>query len=143
MRWTKTKIDTERIVKRFLILPLSMKDTVIWLETVYVKQRYNSFWRDISLTTKEQYDEFLKTGGVDDYLIKNTEEKDKVIFGFKDGTQRKVDFFTGVRGIRNDKGQRPISLAFDKSILENDPHGKFREWLETQIKPSMGWDYEN
>jgi hypothetical protein len=63
----------ERIVKHFTVLPyqLDMWSENIWMETIYIKQKYycemdevdfRIGWEDQWLTTKEEYDKFKGNG---------------------------------------------------------------------------------
>ena len=69
MRWQRKPYSHGeiRIVRRFLILPFWVDDEWRWLETSYIKQRYengymDAYWADIEWSTKEAYDTKKRTG---------------------------------------------------------------------------------
>jgi len=43
MRWNKPKVDQTRIVTKFCIFPLTIDNTVYWLEKIRIVQRYTRF----------------------------------------------------------------------------------------------------
>jgi hypothetical protein len=63
MKWKFKRIylgDT-RIIKKFLILPVTMEYEVRWLETVYIEELYCiDGWSDNKWSTKEKYEDYIK-----------------------------------------------------------------------------------
>ena len=62
MRW---KHKTQRIIKRFAFLPITVEAETRWLETVYIEQIYNEYyllnpWIDSHFVTKEDYEAYKK-----------------------------------------------------------------------------------
>lgn len=59
MRWIKKR---RRYVKRFTIFPIKIDDETRWLETVYLRQRFDEWvfprgqWKNIEFVTKEEYE---------------------------------------------------------------------------------------
>ena len=43
MKWKVPSQNDERIIMRFLILPMTANDETRWLEWVGIKQRYDSY----------------------------------------------------------------------------------------------------
>ena len=73
MRWKvkkhiKPRVYSTRIIKRFTLFPIELKYEKRWLETVYIKQRYEMFefiggysyldWVNKEFVTKEKYLEY-------------------------------------------------------------------------------------
>lgn len=60
MRWRKDF----RVKRYFAIVPYEIRGEVRWLETVYVKQRYNPYtlifpWDDIEFVDRCEYERYL------------------------------------------------------------------------------------
>ena len=52
-----------RIIKRFALFPIKIKNEIRWMEVCYIKQLYWELWdeygyENIEFVTKEQYDEY-------------------------------------------------------------------------------------
>ena len=63
MRWKKPKDEDVRCVKRFALFPIELNNEVVWLENVYIKQRYvwNSWcglqgWVDENFISEKDYE---------------------------------------------------------------------------------------
>lgn len=59
----------ERIVKKFALFPITIGDESIWLETVYIKEKYEFYmllrdfiWIKECFVTKKEYEDY-KQGG--------------------------------------------------------------------------------
>ena len=62
MRWRKLN-QNHRIIKRFAIFPIEIDKIRIWLETVYIIQRYSAFsegWINDGLTDRKTYLEWKR-----------------------------------------------------------------------------------
>lgn len=73
MKWTRCypQPGDTRIVKRFLLTPATVHIEGVavtrWLELAYIKQMYGanwggSGWDDLWFVTKEQYENYLRSG---------------------------------------------------------------------------------
>lgn len=69
MRFKIPSDKDQRIVKRFAIFPIIVRDEVVWLETCYIEQQYEedaiefeglyiNKWNNMRFATKEEYDKF-------------------------------------------------------------------------------------
>ena len=66
MRWKTPTKGSERVIKRFAILPIEAGKETRWLEVCYIKQSWyqplyvnvDGFWKNIAFVTEEDYDEF-------------------------------------------------------------------------------------
>lgn len=65
MRFYHPKNLDKRIIKKFALFPIRIKDTTYWLETIYIKQSYTTVfdWIDLEVVTKEKYEQYLKLKG--------------------------------------------------------------------------------
>lgn len=55
MRWNKPTQGDMRIIKRFLLLPKTIKSEARWLEFAYIRQYYHSYngWMNETWVEKE------------------------------------------------------------------------------------------
>ena len=58
------KFGEVRIIKRFLFLPLTIKNKTLWFKTVYIKQSYfveitryeeKIYWKNLEFLTEKEY----------------------------------------------------------------------------------------
>lgn len=66
MRWKSPTRGNIRIIKRFAIIPIEVKDEVRWLEWCYIKQEYccgycEGWWNSIKFVTEDDYERYKES----------------------------------------------------------------------------------
>lgn len=69
MRWKEPKSNDQRIIKKFLLSPKTIKGETRFLEIAYITQEYllgcfGYFWKDIEWSTKENYNKYMNKKGI-------------------------------------------------------------------------------